>query len=180
MTVQERALLETATRVLVTSPAASLADVAAAAGVSRTTLHARYPTRQALLVALAHEAMDLVEAAYGEARLDEGDVPGALRRVIELTVPLGPRLEFLLRERSLDDVPEVTARTIALDAPLLDLVERGRQRGELRTDLPSWWLVASLTGTVYTAWEAIADGRLAPRDAPGLVLTSVLHGAAPR
>jgi AcrR family transcriptional regulator len=180
MVVQDRALLETATRVLVASPAASLADVATAAGVSRTTLHARYPTRRALLVALAHEAMDLVEAAYREARLDEGDVPGALRRVIELTVPLAPRLEFLLRERSLDDVPELTARYVALDRPLLDLVERGRQRGELRTDLPSWWLVASLTGTVYAAWEAIADGRLAPRDAPGLVLTSVLHGAAPR
>lgn len=180
MTVQEHKLLDIATRVLVSVPTASLADVAAAAGVSRTTLHARYPTRQALLVALAHDAMDKLTAAYDAARLGEGPVRPALLRAVEALVPLGPRAEFLLRERSLDDDAEMVARYAGLDAPLLALVQRGQRGGDLRTDLPAWWLVASLVAAVYGAWEAIADGRLAPRDAPGLVLTSVLDGAAPR
>lgn len=180
MAVQERALLDVATRVLVHDPTASLADVASAAGVSRTTLHARFPTRQALLVALAHEAMDLLATAYDAARLDEGPVREALLRAVEALVPLGPRAEFLLRERSLDDDKELTARYVALDAPLLALVDRGRRGGDLRSDVPAWWLVATVNNTVYGAWEAIADGRLAPRDAPALVLTSVLDGAVPR
>lgn len=180
MAVQKRAVMDTAVQVLLVSPAASLADVAAAAGVSRTTLHSWFSTRQALLVALAQEAMDLVEQAYREARLEHGPAREALGRVVELTVPLGSRVEFLLRERSLDNEPEVTARYAELDRPLLRTVERGQRDGELRGDLPAWWLVASLNASVYAAWEAIADGRLAPRDAGGLVLTSTLDGMAPR
>lgn len=74
----------------------------------------------------------------------------------------------------------MTRRYRELDRPLADLVERGRAGGRLRTDLPAWWLVASLQATVYAAWEAITDGRLAPLDAPDLVLTSVLDGAVAR
>lgn len=180
MVVQEADLLEVASRVWLVSPGASLAEVAAKAGVSRTTLHSRYATRQDLLVALAHDAMGLVERAYAAARLDEGAVREALGRVVRGTVPLGPRIAFLLRERSLDEDAELSARYEVLDQPLTDLVERGRASGELRADLPAWWLVASILGTVYAAWEAIADGRLAPRDASALVLTSMLDGVAAR
>lgn len=180
MAVQESILLEVASRTLLVSPGASLAEVAAAAGVSRTTLHSRFATRQDLLVALAHDAMDLLEQAYQAAGLDQGPVREALRRVVEATLPLGPRIAFLLRERSLDVDPELNARYQVLDQPLVDLVERGRTTGELRSDVPGWWLVDSIVGTVFAAWEAIADGRLAPRDAPDLVLTSMLDGAAAR
>ena len=173
-------LLEIATRVLVASPAASLGEVAAAGGVSRTTLHSRFPTRQALLVALAHKAMDLVAAAYEQARTEHGTPREALLRVVELMVPLGPRTEFLLRERSLDDDEGLGARYAVLDAPLLALVERGQRSGELRVDLPAGWVVAALAGTVYTAWEAIAEGRLAPREAPALIVGVVLDGVVPR
>lgn len=180
MNVRNSDLLEVATQVLLVSPAASLGDVAAAAGVSRTTLHQRYPTRQDLIVALAHEAMDLVQHAYQQARLNEGDVRSALRRLVELTVPLGPRMEFLLRERSLDTDDGVTTRYAHLDAPLALLVERGVAAGELRADLPGWWLVSSLVGSVYTAWEAIAAGNLAPRDAVPLVVSTFLDGSGPQ
>lgn len=180
MTVRESTLLDAASRALLVSPGASLGEVAAAAGVSRTTLHSRFATRQDLLVALAHDAMDLLGQAYAAARLDEGPVRDALHRVVVGTLPLGPRIAFLLRERSLDDDAELNARYLVVDQPLVDLVERGRTSGELRRDLPAWWLVASILGTIFAAWEAIADGRLAPRDAPDLVLTSMLDGVATR
>ena len=172
-------MLEVATRVLLADPAASLQDVAVAAGVSRTTLHSRFPTRHALLVALANEAMDLVERAVeaaGIATADGDDARGPLGRLVELALPLGPRVLFLLRERSLDAEPELDARYEALDAPLVAFVERAARRGRLRSDLPAWWTAAALWGAVTTAWEAIADGRLAPRDAPALVLGTVLDG----
>ena len=167
MAVRDDDLLTAATQVLLRHPTASLAEVAAQTGVSRTTLYSRFPTRQALLVGLAQAAMDLVEKAYVEARLDDAPLDGAgveagLQRVVALLVPLGERVEFLLRERSLDAEPELVARYAELDRPLVGLVGRAQDAGVLRRDLPAWWVVASLAGSVYAAWEAIADGRQAP------------------
>ncbi len=180
MGVRHDDLLEVATKVFIATPTASLSDVAAAAGVSRTTLHSRFPTRQALLVALAQDAMDLIETAYADARPDQGPIPDAIHRVVERLIPLGPRVEFLLRERSLDSETELLRRYEELDRPLLALVERGQQDGTLRSDLPPWWVVSSFTSVVYGAWDAIAFGRLAPLDAPRLVTETVVWGLAAR
>jgi AcrR family transcriptional regulator len=180
MSPGQRTVLEAATQALLADPTASMAQIARAAGVSRTTLHARFPSRHALVEAMAVEALDLVEAALAGARLDEGDVRAALHRAVEALVPLGPRSLFLLRERSLDAVPELVERYERLADPLLRLVERGQRAGALRPDLPAWWVVDTLDAVTHAAWEAVADGRLAPRDAPRTVLAAVLDGAAPR
>jgi serine phosphatase RsbU (regulator of sigma subunit) len=45
-------ILEAASRMLERSPSASLADIAAAAGVARSTVHRRFPTRDALIAAV--------------------------------------------------------------------------------------------------------------------------------
>ncbi len=180
MIVRNEAVLEVATRTLLADPAASLADVARAAGMSRTSLHSRYPTRVALLSALAHEAMSLVEKEYVEARLDAVEpVDVLLRRLVEGLVPLGPRVEFLLRERALDSQPEVCARYEELDRPITALVERAQARGELDPMVPAWWVAASLQGLVFRVWEAVADGRVAAREAPNLVLRTLLAGLRP-
>ena len=173
-------LLNAATHVLLRQPTASLAEVAAAIDVSRTTLYSRFPTRQALLVGLTQAAMDLVEKAYADAALDDADVAAGLRGVVERLVPLGERVEFLVRERSLDGEPEIVTRYAELDGPLIGFVGRAQEAGALRADQPAWWVVASLNSSVYSAWEAIADGRLAPRDAPTLVLGTVLDGVRAR
>ncbi|MGH3778673.1 MAG: TetR/AcrR family transcriptional regulator [Pseudonocardiaceae bacterium] len=172
-------LLQTATEVLVADPAASLADVATAAGIGRTTLHKLYPTRHALLVALAHDALDLLERTDREAGLD--DAPGAqapevLRRLVVAAIPLGPRLAFLRRERSLDAEPELAARVEALDAPVRALVCRAQAEGVLRADLPDEWIVASLNSLIFAAWALIARGQIAPVAAPELVMRTLLGG----
>ncbi len=171
-------LLQVATEVLVADPAASLSDVARAAGIGRTTLHKHYPTRHALLVALARDALDLLERTYADAGLDAAGpaVVDALRRLVTAVIPLGPRLAFLLRERSLDVEPDLTARVEALDAQVTALVRRGRAAGVLTAELPEEWVVASLNAQVYAAWELIALGRLAPVGAPAVVIRTLLHG----
>jgi AcrR family transcriptional regulator len=179
MTANVRRLLDVVAATLVADPSASLADIATAAGVSRTTIHNRYPTRQDLLVALALDGMGLVEVACEEARLEEGDPVEALERLVVALLPLGSRLEFLLRERSLDGVAEVEQRYAVLDAPLVALIERMRAAGLVCAGLPTWWVVEAAFGTVYAAWAAIADGRLARRDAPDLVCRTILRGCRP-
>src|SRR5262249_21782471 len=55
----KRPLLDVVAEVLVADPAAALAEVAAAAGIGRTTLHKHYATRDDLVTAVAHRAIDL-------------------------------------------------------------------------------------------------------------------------
>lgn len=180
MIVQQATLLEVATRTLLAHPSASLSEIAEAAGISRTTLHARFPTREALLAAMAHDAMDVIETVYAGSGLDsDAPVESVLGQVVHGILPLGPRVEFLLRERSLDTQTSVTERYDRLDTPLIDYLEGAQSRGELVRDVPAWWIAWALLGTVHTAWEAVADGRLAVRDAPRLILATLLNGIRP-
>lgn len=177
-------LLEVAAEVFSANAAASLADVAAAAGVGRTTLHNRFPTREALLLAVAHDALDKCAAVIEDARLNEveatpEEVRAALSRLIEGLIPLGPRVEFLLRQPELDMDKELAARTHQLDQPLEEFVERAQQSGALRRGIPPWWAVSTLYALTYAAWEAITAGHLAPRDAAPLVLNTTLTGIGP-
>jgi AcrR family transcriptional regulator len=173
-------LLETATHVLVANPAASLGDVARAAGISRTTLHKIYPTRPALLRALASDALQLLTRVYSEAGLDVAgaDAPAALARLATELIPLGPRLMYLYREHSLDSEPELLAKVNALDEPVRRLERRARADGTFRTDLPDGWVSAAFEALVYAAWEHIAAGLLAPLAAPEFVMSTLLNGVS--
>jgi AcrR family transcriptional regulator len=166
-------LLDVAAEVLVANPAAPLAVVAQAAGIGRTTLHKQYATRDDLLLAVAHRSLDLCIEAAREAVADE---TGALRRLVDALIPVGPQLAFLFRQPSLDADPALDRRFDDLDEPVNRAVRAAQQVGELRRDRPDWWFVSSLYALVYVAWEGIAKGRLAPLDATELVLGTLLDG----
>lgn len=165
-------LLQTATSVLLKDPTASLSDVARAAGVGRTTLHKRYPTRTDLVRAVASDALDLIDSVACQVDFD-GDT--ALEDLVTRLVTLGPRVEFLLRFPNLERDEELAARIREMDRPVLDLITR-LQGTRLRRDLPAWWILQTLYAGLFNAWEAISDGRLAPLDAPRFVLTTVFEG----
>jgi AcrR family transcriptional regulator len=172
-----RPVLDVAAEVLVTDPTASLATVASAAGIGRTTLHKHYATRDELLVAVAHRSLDVcVQAAKDAVSVPEG----ALRRLVDALIPVGPQLAFLFRSPSLDAEPSVGKRMDDLDDLIVAAVEGAQREGVLRQDRPVWWFVSSLYALVYVAWEGIAKGRLAPLDATDLVLGTLLDGLGVR
>jgi serine phosphatase RsbU (regulator of sigma subunit) len=69
-------ILDAAERLLERAPSATLSDIAVAAGVARSTLHRRFPTREDLVAALRdrpHDtAMDRPEGALPTGRLGRG------------------------------------------------------------------------------------------------------------
>ncbi len=179
-------VLDVAVQVFAADASASLADVAHAAGIGRTTLHKRYPRRQDLLVAIAQHSLDALEAAIAAALggTSESGPDGALDRdptetlrlLVEKFVPLGAHLSFLMRQPSLDAVQELNDRWNRLDEPIKDVVRDAQRRGAIRGDVPVYWVVTSLYGLVYAAWEGVAVGELARAEAPALALDGLLNG----
>ncbi len=180
----QAAVLDAATRLLLDSPELSLGELAARIGIGRTTLHRMFPTREALLVGVAHDAIDHLTEVYAQAGLDPdlaepnsgNDVVAPFRRMVEMLVPLGPQLMFLLRADVLRDDADIERRIVELDQPLLRAVENLQRVGALDPDLPVWWVTESLYAVVYVAWEQVESGRLAARDAAPLVMRTWLRG----
>jgi AcrR family transcriptional regulator len=174
-TTIRRTLLDVAAEVLVGDPAASLAEVAEAAGIGRTTLHKQYATRDDLLRAVGHRAIDLWEQAVaGVVDADAHD--GGLRALTEAMIPIGPQLAFLWRNPTLDRAKDVVERWTAVEGDALAVLQQAQARGVIAAEVPFWWLLQTLYSLVYVASEAIRSGHLAPRDAPDLVLKTLLRG----
>ncbi|MEV0270334.1 MAG: TetR/AcrR family transcriptional regulator [Hamadaea sp.] len=172
MSVQSRTLLDIAAEVLVADPAASLAEVARAAGIGRTTLHKHYATRDDLLYAVAHRALELWEDAVSS--IPDGP-DGGLRTLAEAMIPIGPQLEFLWRTPAFDHVVEIGDRWRAVEARGLAVLQRAQAHGVLRT-APPWWLLQTFYSLIYVAAECVMNGKLAPADAPDLLLSTFLTG----
>ena len=117
-------LLDVAAAVLVADPAASMAEVATAAGIGRTTLHKHYATRADLLCAVGHRALDLLEQAIDEATAAE-HADGGLRALVAALIPIGPQLAFLWRTPAFDHMKDLDDRWLAVE-------ERSRGRAAPR------------------------------------------------
>ena len=124
---RRRDILVAAAGVLAVREAAGMAEVATAAGIARGTLYRYFPTRESLLQALEAAANEEAGRRLAEANLDEVPVEEALARATRALVAVGEHFIVLLRERR---PPEP-----GFSAPLVALLDRGREDGHIRSDV---------------------------------------------
>src|SRR6266702_5918797 len=141
---------------------ANMADVAAAAGVSRATLYRYYRDREALLDALASHALADAAARLADAALERAPVEEAIERIVRALTAVGERYAVLLREQVEADPSEVE-RLVA--APMRAVLLRGVESGLFRQDLPAEVLLELFGGTLVAALELIQRGQLGLEDA---------------
>jgi AcrR family transcriptional regulator len=166
-------LLASATSTLLAEPGASMTKVARAAGVSRTTLHARYPSRDDLLRAVAGRALEACERVASDALEHVDAADGGLAHLVAMLVPIGPQLSFLWRNPSFDHDEVLGARWQRIEEHIVEVVARASRVNAIPGGRPAWWDVYTLLALVYVAAESIYLGRLAPLDAPNLVLRTL-------
>jgi AcrR family transcriptional regulator len=172
-------ILAAAADVLSVNPGATVADVAASAGLGRTTVHRLFPTRDALVRALAIDAIDRLDAALNACHLDEGSAPEVLARVAAALVPISHEFRFLEAGPDVWELDgEVSKRWYRLADRLEAVVERGKRSGHLRSEIPTAWLVDLVAVGVWCAGASIDDGRIARNDAARLLVEVLLRGAA--
>jgi AcrR family transcriptional regulator len=173
-------LLDVAAEVLVADPAASLAEVAEAAGIGRTTLHKHYATRDDLLRAVGHRAIDRWETALDQVEALDQAADRGLAAIIAAMVPIGSQLGFLWRTQILNRDSGLPDRAAATESRTLAVLRQAQDRGVLAGGTPDWWLLDTFYSLIYMAAESVADGKLAPNDAPGLVTDTLLRGIGAR
>lgn len=153
----------------------NMAAVARAAGVSRVTLYAHFPSREAVLEAALHRALSLVSDVLRDAAVEEDPAPQALSRL------LGSSWQLLARHRNLYTVASAVLPRAQLRShhePVLEsierLVARGQADGDFRTDLPRDWLVTTIYTLMHLAADELSAGRLAADQAGEVVTASIL------
>ncbi|MFI8917353.1 TetR/AcrR family transcriptional regulator [Streptomyces sp. NPDC053513] len=167
----------------------SVDEVAVRAGVAKTTLYRRWPTKDHLIVAVVARRQDAVPVEYS------GDVRADLNRYLGAIVAGLHQMRQAGRPTTADDtsaglVAEVAAAAarhadvgVAVramfhhrNALVLTLLERARASGELHADVEPEVLFDQLAGALY--YRLLITGR--PLDAAYIdrLVTSALRGAS--
>ena len=145
------AILEGAAAVLAErGEQASMADVAAAAGMARATVYRYFPNREALFEALGRVAVEEAGERLEAGRLEQVAVQEAFERAVRALVAVGDYFVVVSRESARPDTAEFERRVAA---PLRELIERAQSLGEVRHDLPASWLMESLIGIVASGLQ---------------------------
>lgn len=168
------AIVDAATRLLAADPDASLNEIAKEAGVGRITLYGHFDSRATLLREVAERAIAHSEQELGEVDL-AGDPREALGRLLEASWQLTHRFGALVIAASQALSPEQLRR--AHDEPaarVRALLERGREAGEFRDDIPIDWQLSVVQAILHGASAAVHRGEITAEDAPGLVGDTVL------
>ncbi|GAA3619432.1 TetR/AcrR family transcriptional regulator [Nonomuraea rosea] len=174
------AILEAGTRLLSADPAASVAEIAKAAGVGRVTLYGHFPSREALVDAVLDHAVGMADAVLEDPAIDTAPAPEAMTRLLHSS------WEILDRHRRLFLAADRVLPTERIrehhDRPLRRverLIARGQDDGDFRTDLPLPWLVTAFFSIIHSAAQEREAGRLAADEVEQVLVTTMLSLLSP-
>ena len=168
-------IIDAAARLLATRQSAGVAEIAAAAGVSRASIYRHFPTRDTLLRALADSTSAEAERRLADANLQTVPVEEGIARAARALVALGDR--YLA---AMQDPTSLGTHNRAIREPLTALLRRGQTDGPLRANVPLDCLVESLhalVGACLRSGHRLGQGT---EDISAMIVRLFLDGATER
>ena len=144
-----RDIVEAAIEAWANDNAASLGQVAEAAGVGRTTVNRYFSDRAQLVAAVDQECRGRFLAAVERARPEDGPGLAALQRACAEIAQLGPVLGLIFADNALVD-PDSWAEDGDPGA-LGSMVVRGQTDGSIASDLPAEWVAIHVWTSLFGA-----------------------------
>lgn len=155
-------------------PGASIEDVAEAAGVTRQTVYAHYPSREALVSAAIDHVTDASIADMDAARLDDSPPVTALLNVVNAGWRTYERYSRLLQMAPQDSDAE-RVRHDPVRQRLERIVKRGQDTGDFDQRLSPSWLATVAITLGHAAAGDVAAGRMPAEQATTALEVSLLR-----
>lgn len=170
-------VLRAAIAVLGRQPAATIEDIAAAAGVVRQTVYAHFPSRDALLGAVIEHLTTETTQTLAALDLQTSPADEALRRWLQASWDIIKRYPVLLTAAVAGAVPsqDELDRHEPVTAQLVELIRRGRRAGLFDSHHPEHWMVSAVIALGHAAGQQVTTGRMTPDDAGAAYRDGVLR-----
>ncbi|RZT85582.1 TetR family transcriptional regulator [Pseudonocardia sediminis] len=167
-------ILDAAVTCLARRPSATMAEIAKEAGLGRVTLYGHFASRPELVDAVVARVIDRGESNLAAVDL-AGDPREALGRLIRTSWQLVDESKSVI-SAAWNELPAERIQQLhkAPAARVEQLIERGREEGQFRTDMPVTWLVAVLHQILHGAATELAAGNLDAAHAPELITSTVM------
>jgi AcrR family transcriptional regulator len=169
-------LLDAASRLLAIDATAGMGEIADAAGISRATLHRRYPNREALELAILERAIVRLEAVTAEVNATGATGRRAFAALIPRVFPIAQSISLNLLFGDHARNQQMIDRSTDLMNTWCHWIETGQRRSEIRIDLPARWIVEALHGLGHAALLGIETGVIASADAVRLLMSTLFDG----
>jgi AcrR family transcriptional regulator len=164
--------------------AMSIEGTAARAHVGKTTIYRRWPSKDALVLAAIQDLQ--AEAPI----IDTGNLQADLLGMVEHALALGSSSP-ILQKLAFRAATELAAKPEMLQDLLMQvvptrlhdfarLIERARERGELRADLSTEVALGMIAGPIFYHWllGGIVSSSPPPADLAEQIVEAIFHGLA--
>lgn len=168
------AVLDAAIQTLGQRPDASMEEVARAAGVSRQTVYAHFPSRDALVDAVIEQAGAEFTVLVDGLELDQVPPAQALTRLLEAGWQVAARYPFLWLQPVVDPGKDAERHAPVLSR-MLDIVRRGQASGDLDASVPAHWLLSASLALGRAAEDEVKAGRMSIEEATRAMHEAVLR-----
>ncbi|UED83512.1 TetR/AcrR family transcriptional regulator [Streptomyces profundus] len=177
-----RAILDAAVTELSRRHDATLAVIAAAAGVGRSTLQRYFPDRELLISAVVQDSLRRLDVALTEARIEEDPPLAALRRLVSAMVDVGDAVLFLYGDPRVTDAITVPEGPDPAADRIGALIRRGQEAGVLDREVSAEWIEHVLWAGISAGCTAVGSGLLPRPGASASVIRTLENGVgtAPR
>ena len=167
-------VIDAAIRTLGDRPDASMDEIARAAGVTRQTVYAHFPSRDALIDAVTEQATAEVTGLLDGLDLDQAPPAQALTRLLDAGWQVAARFPFLWLQPAVDPGKDADRQAPVLDR-MLDIVRRGQASGDFDASVPAHWLLSACLALGRVTEDEVKAGRMTIEQATQAMHQSVLR-----
>jgi AcrR family transcriptional regulator len=168
------AVIDAAITTLGDRPDASMDQIARAAGVTRQTVYAHFPSRDALIDAVVEQATAEVTGLLDGLDLDQAPPAQALTRLLDAGWQVAARYPFLWLQPAVDPGKDADRHAPVLDR-MLDIVRRGQASGDFDASVPAHWLLSACLALGRVTEDEVKAGRMTIEQATRVMHQSVLR-----